>query len=377
MNIKPRLDTNIPKGYAYIQVTKPEYYQDSVERYKLDLKTKKLSKQEKSDLKENIDKYTGYMDNAKETMNLLDSHSVINLYFNKEIIHDISRDDYSNFDFMNKVFYKIKPIAMTKTWQTNNKYGTYDLNSFIAIDRFDSIEELTKSLYDDGILKDFVLTYFLKHAYNNEGYDVIRHSYLKYIKDNYSDYMFSLYDVYDRFSNYNGEYSGNNHRTELVKQAYNLGLVNLYDRYRYTDNVIRMLLIEREFDLLKDFLDGLDNNELKFLAVIIENYSNQESTKLTIKLALENSSNETVKKLIKIMNIKSSGIILKVMSYDEWEREYFECTEDRKTFDDIDELKRHIITEYKEISLDKVMNNKFDELYLDENNTKLVIEIIE
>jgi len=346
MNITPRLDIKIPNGYTYIIVSR---------RNDLDKRIINLKGKRDKDSKKELLELQNEVKRTNEMIVKLDSGKVVNLYFNTEKVKDISK--YSNrFTFDDNIVYKIEPIAMTKTWQNHGNIETYDLNSFKISERFDNMHNLLQSLNNDNILADFVLTLFLEYCYGNEGFSEFRLTFLRKIKSEYGqEYLPSLYDFFHRFSDYSGDnYKKETYRIEHIREAYQEGLINLHHPWKYTEHTIEFLLYEKAYDILEDFINSFDEHTIGLMSNLICTEPNQRALGRIIKCCNEQSDNETVIKLMKLMNIKSSQIVVDVVKYDEEERDYY--TDNKVKFDKIEEVKRWLIKTYDTIDMGKVMS---------------------
>lgn len=365
MNPSPRLDNDIPKGYTYIKVSR---------RNDLDAKILELKGKRDKESKEILNRLQDELKKVNNLIFLLNTRKDINLYFNTEIIQDISLYE-SSFSFDDHIIYKIEPIAMKKTWASNGKYPTYDLNSFRTVERFDSMANLIGSLNEDGILKEFTLTHFLAYFYLNKGYSDIRLKFLRMVKAHYGqEYLPSLYDFFDRYSDYNGEnYKKDTYRMEYIREAYKEGLVNLHHPWKYTEVTIKFLLIEKAYDILDDFIASFDDRTKELMQTLNETNSSPRTMASIIRLCNEQSDNPSVVSLMEFMKIKKSGIILNIWKCREYDVDYIEHAE---KFDDIEKVKRYLLKNYDNIPMDKVMSGNINGLEFHEDEEWHKIELI-
>ena len=367
MNITPRLDNDIPKGYTYILVSR---------RNDLDSRIASLKGKRDKDSKKELSDVQNEVARTNNMIAELDSGRIINLYFNSEKVKDISTD-HARFTFDDYIVYKINPIAMTKTWQNYGKYVTYDLNSFKVLERIDDMHYLIQMLNEDNILKDFVLTHFLEYCYGNNGFSEFRLSFLNKIKTECGqEYLPNLYDFFNRFSNYDGSnYKSNEHRIKCIREAYQEGLVNLHHPWSYTECTIEFLLHEKAYDILDDFIDSFNENTIELMSNLIYTDPRQRTLNRIIKLCNEQSDNESVVRLMKFMNIKQSGIVLNIYKYDEDDRKDYVSKSEK--FDNIEQVKRWLIKTYDNINMDKVLKGEINGIeFHDEDENWIKVELI-
>lgn len=356
MNIKPRLEKDIPKSYLYLTIRNSNLNEKRLNEIK--------SKKDKESMKEK-EKYREYIKDAKDLHDKLTSGQVINLHSNKEIVSDFNRSS-SNVNFDNEYVIKVKPICMFKEWRNySHDRDRYELYTFTVDGIFYNQESLMKSLKKDGCLSGYILNTFLNLTFSNEEYIDIRNNFINYVINTYPDHRPSFAKILKRFKAKDYEssatYKVDNHKIRYYIEAYEKGFIKLNEEYE-TEATFVFLLKNRMFDLLKDAYAGLTEYGKEAVEEFGSTYKTYESVKCIKEELMKNLDNENCVWLYNLCSFKNPGYNLKIIIEQSWEDD--EIVDD-KIFEKVEDLKKYLIRNY-DCGMDRVYNSKFDELYVRE-----------
>jgi len=349
MNIKPRLDKDIPKKFLYLTVGNGKRNQDGLDEIK--------GKKDKESVKSRK-QYKEYIETANNLHQKLNSGDEVNLYASKETVSDFTRKGKIDFDY--EYVLKIDPVCMHKAWQNYGR-DKYELYSFNVDQIFYNEESLMKSLKKDRIVKDYILNKFLDLCYGNENYVAMRNEFMEYVMENYIDDRPAFCDIIqhskDKGYESSSTYKVDEYKTKYYREAYEKGFIKLYSDYTSEQTII-FLLKNRMFDLITELLEQLNDYDKDDLIKFGERKS--DNIKCIKELLMNNLDDQNCKMLYDLCGFKSPGFRLSIVDDNGWNEDLIV---DSKTFDTVEELKKYLIRNY-ECNMDRVYKGQFEELWV-------------
>lgn len=323
-----RRNAKIPKEYLYIAIVK--YSEDHFKPSK----GKRFTKDE-------LEKNKQYKYNQNETIKRLDS-GVFNAYNNKIECSNILSSSFANLinNFENTIVYRVDPISSeTKSESWNNSKVYYYMSEFKIINKITNKNELIAQIKKDGLLEEFSACVFDSFSYGNEGYFDILYNYFKEIKENYPDVNVYLSDI-------------------IITNDY-----NHYPRPKFKPNSIYQITKDNIQKLLDDNLISYTNRYEYYQADIITTLINCGMSKIVYEYICHtdpnnyslfitkkefdaslrlHSSDEYIKKIIDKLDIKLSGVTLKIEKH----CDYGDNKISEVRFNNINEVKSYLIKTY-------------------------------
>lgn len=252
----------------------------------------------------------------------------------------------------NYIYYRIKPIGC-KVTSERYSYSTkdYPISEFDVINKCDTKEKLLLQLDKDGCLDEFLARAFDSGHYKNNQESYIK--VLSFCKENTKDFNFCLGNIvaknnheYDRVPRYGTD------KYDLVietfaKELISDGLMLLHSCLDfYEKQTFTFLLRMHWFDLALDYISTMEKkNYDPFREVIIAD----KGFKDIERILKTNNDKESVKKIIVMLDFKPSTLTLKVFPYVEKWDDFDESEEptDVKEFENMDDVRSYLISEYK------------------------------
>ena len=225
--------------------------------------------------------------------------------------------------------------------------------------KFKDINEVINQIYKDKLLPEFSAVMFDCLSYANEGYNLKLFDYFQHI-NNFYDLEISLSDIVLNLHDYKNDIRSKfmkNNMYPIVKNNIKYLLDNKLIKYfkdgdYYHEKLIIALVNCGLFDVALDYIKLLDDYHIQQLL---------KEKEFDIVLR-KWSTDEVVKEIISVLEIKLSGLTLTVKQYREYEDELIV---EVKVFEDISEVKTHLIKVY-DVPFDKVMGEDIDGLQTEE-----------
>jgi len=304
---------------------------------------KRLTKEEIKSKNERIFEQT-------ETLKRLDS-GYMNLYNRTIEADNILSTSFPKLDkdFDKYIVYRIEPTLSREETQSYYRDSKYLLSEFKVIKKITNQKEMIKQVHDDRILTQFLEKVFESYSYSNEEYVDLIYNYFRDVKTEYPDFEISLSDLVitsdythaptERFSS-NNIYQVTKDNIEKLLCDNLISYTKTYDWYQ--SDVIVTLINCGMSHVAFDYLNHL--TEDSYVSIIADK---------NIDIALRlHSTDEYVKKIIAKLNIKLSGVTLKIEKY----LEYGETSTSEKRFENIGEIKSYLIKEF-DVPFEKLQSN--------------------
>jgi len=317
-------------------------------------KGKRLTAQEVKEKKDCIQAQT-------ETIKQLDT-GYCNLHNHKIELSSIFDSFFTGYlrDYENYIIYKIQPLASYERSRSYDSIKTYEVSEFNVVKKFKDTNEIIDQIYKDKLLPEFSAIMFDKLSYANEGYNLSLFDYFQHINDTFDNLEISLSDIVLNLHDYR-----NDIRNKFMKS-------NMYPIVK--DNIKYLL----DNKLIRYFKEGDYYHEKLIIALVdcglfdvvlsciklLGDYNIQQLLKdKTFDIVLRKySTDEVVKEIISVLGIKLSGLTLTVKECRDWHEDQIV---EVKSFDNIGEVKTHLIKEY-DVPFDKVMSEDIDGLQVED-----------
>ena len=341
-------NAKISEEYCYLVLAK---YRDG--HFQPQKDKKKLTAQELKDKKEKLL-------TQQETIKQLDT-GYCNLHNHKIDLSSILDSFFVGYlrDYENYIIYKIKPLASYERSRSYDSRKTYEVSEFNVVKKFKDTNEIIDQIHKDKLLPEFSAVMFDKLSYANEEYNLKLFDYFRYINDSFDKLEISLSDIVLNLHDYKNEIRDKFRKSntgQIVKDNIKYLLDNKLIKYfkesdYYHEKLIIALVNCGLFDVALDCIKLLDD------------YNIQQLLKdKTFDIVLRKySTDEVVKEIISVLEIKLSGLTLTVKEYRDWHEDQ---VVEVKSFDNISEVKTHLIKVY-DVSFDTVMGRDIDGLQID------------
>lgn len=309
--------------------------------------------------REQLNEYNESVKKHKETILALEHGHVLlnNRNINPDSLDNIiSYDVFGNSD--SRIF-RINPIQAIKTQEGYYSSVVYSIQEFDVVSEIKSLEDLVKQTIKDG--DDFRLLWAsLKYGIcSNDGYrDKCLYLFEKCKELSgtipaLTDLIYKKYDHYEKEARFDDD---DENARGLIDELLMKNLIVRHREYESAyeplDAVLRMRWTDIALDLVKDCSDG--DKEW------ITKHNNGEIRK---RLALLNDD-KNIQEIIKLLNIKSDMIMLKVE--EDYDDGYRTRTVETKEFEKMSDIRTYLIQKYN-VSFSKASGN-INEIYLNDED---------
>lgn len=341
-------NAKIPDENCYIVLVK---YTDN--HFQPQKGKKKLTTEETKNKKE-------LMQKQQDTLKQLDT-GYCNLHNRKIELSSIFNSIFTGYleDCDNNIVYKIKPLASYEIPRNYDNKKRFEVSEFEIVKKFNNKNEIIEQIYKDKLLPEFSAVMFDNLSYGNEGYNLKLFNYFQYINVTFGDLEISLSDIVLNLQDYKNEIRSkftNNNTYGIVKQNIRHLLDNklikyIKERDYYQEKLVVILIDCGLFDVALNFIKLMDDYNIKQLL----------KEKKFDSILKKWSTDKTVKEIIRLLDIKLSGLTLKVKEYGEYgENRIIETV----NFDNIGDIKTYLIKKY-DVPFEKIIDKDVNGLQLE------------
>lgn len=345
-------------GYHYFDMTKRK---DAIPTHNCWITvSREISKPAPKDNKkkctrEQLNEYNESVKKHKETILALESgHVLLN---NRNIKPDnlsciISYDVFGNSD--SRIF-RINPIQAIKTQEGYYSNEVYSIQEFNVISEIKSLEELIKQVNKDGDAFRFLWESLGYGICSNEGYrDKCLHIFekckeLSETVPALTDLIYKKYDHYEKEARFS---ENNKNAKDLIDELLRRNLIVTHEEYESAYDALDAVLQMKWTDIALDLVKDCDDNDKEWVV-------KRNNGEIKRKLALLNDD-KYIQKIIKLLNIKSDMITLKVE--EDYDDGYETRTIEIKDFEKMSDIRTYLVQQYN-VPFDKASGD-INKIYL-------------
>lgn len=293
---------------------------------------------------EQIKKYNDVMKRRDETFKRLQVGNIIDMGNRYLVMKDIKDEISWNWNEKDYI-YKIEPINCEKH---SERYSKNDeevrVSSFQVVKRIETITELLDDVSETFYYGDIFNEIFYSFRYKKSREDGLK--FFEYFTNKYPDKKIYLSDIlYQELHSYKKDSKyriDDTDAKEYAEELYNKGFIEL-NKFYEDYNIVEELIKSGWFKLC-----------IKYIKLMQESKVNVsiDLDKDVLQVIREHTDNPDVNEIVKLLNIKDSGLVLVVKQY--IDDGYDDRLIEKKAFKDINEARTYVIKMY-DVSIESAM----------------------